>query len=281
MMIDVVSWVKDGAWVLPKTLKQLENVLPSECVHRKIMVDDYSNDETREIGKDFNWEVYTNPHSGISSGANFALSKVDCPYFMSLEQDLFLSDDWWNKIPRLLDTPNVMVASGIRLPNKPVALRKLEDYIMTQYQKMGNSESLFLYGKTLDNTIYKTELLRKIGGFPKLAISPGVDNVLAIKVNEHGLKWIVDFDVKSSHLRNGLIEELKHYYWYGICNHELNKYLGEFGAKNSKILLYTLISPVAGIKIAFKKKCWQIIPTYTSIRLSIFLGILRSHLICT
>lgn len=50
---DVVSWVKDGAWVLPTTLKKLEEALPSEFVHRKIAVDDHSNDDTVKILKDF------------------------------------------------------------------------------------------------------------------------------------------------------------------------------------------------------------------------------------
>ena len=77
-MFDVVSWVKDGGWVLPATLKRLEEVLPAEFVHRKIAVDDHSVDDTVRVLKDFGWEVYSNPKTGISSGANYALSKVDC-----------------------------------------------------------------------------------------------------------------------------------------------------------------------------------------------------------
>ena len=123
---DLITWVKDGAWVLPTTLKRLEDVLPTELVHRKIMVDDGSKDETRNIGKDFNWEVYSNPGSGISSGANYALSKVDCPFFMSFEQDLFLSRDWCAKIFRLMENDKVAVASGIRFSNCPKAVHDLE-----------------------------------------------------------------------------------------------------------------------------------------------------------
>ena len=61
---------------MPTTLKNLEEILPSEFVPRKIMIDDGSTDETRAIAKDFNWEVYSNPESGISSGANYALNHV-------------------------------------------------------------------------------------------------------------------------------------------------------------------------------------------------------------
>lgn len=78
---DIITWVKEGSWVLPTTLKRLEKVLPNEKVHRKIMIDDHSKDETKAIGKEFNWEVYSNPSSGISSAANYVLNKVDCLLF--------------------------------------------------------------------------------------------------------------------------------------------------------------------------------------------------------
>jgi len=45
------------------------------------MIDDHSKDETKAIGKEFNWEVYSNPSSGISSEANYVLNKVDCLLF--------------------------------------------------------------------------------------------------------------------------------------------------------------------------------------------------------
>jgi len=36
---------------------------------------------------------------------------------------------------------------------------------------------------TLDNTMYKTGVIRKLGGFPKLYISGGVDIVLAKRLH--------------------------------------------------------------------------------------------------
>ena len=78
---DIITWVKEEEGVLPTTLKRLEKVLPNEKVHHKIMIDDHSKDETKAIGKEFNREVYSNPSSGISSAANYALNKVDCLLF--------------------------------------------------------------------------------------------------------------------------------------------------------------------------------------------------------
>ena len=120
-------------WVLPVTLKKLEEALPSEFVHRKIAVDDHSSDDTVKILKDFGWDVYPNPNSGISSGANYSLSKVDCPFFMSFEQDLLLANDWWPRLPELLDESDGAVASGVRFSTKPKAVHDLEKYVYRVY----------------------------------------------------------------------------------------------------------------------------------------------------
>lgn len=36
---DVISWVKDGGWMLPKTLKNLHEVPPREFVQRKLAIE--------------------------------------------------------------------------------------------------------------------------------------------------------------------------------------------------------------------------------------------------
>ncbi|NIW13622.1 MAG: glycosyltransferase, partial [Candidatus Thorarchaeota archaeon] len=92
-------------------------------------VDDDSVDDTREIAKSFGWQVFFNEGKGISSGANTALKHVTSDFFVSFEQDLLLAWDWWEKIPRLLKGEKVAVASGVRVPNQPEALRKLQEYI--------------------------------------------------------------------------------------------------------------------------------------------------------
>lgn len=114
-------------------LEETGRSLPSEFVHRKIAVDDHSSDDTVKILKDFGWDVYPNPNSGISSGANYALSKVDCPFFMSFEQDLLLANDWWPRLPELLDESDVAVASGVRFSTKPKAVHDLEKYVYRKY----------------------------------------------------------------------------------------------------------------------------------------------------
>jgi glycosyltransferase involved in cell wall biosynthesis len=202
-------WTKNGEPYLPRVLKRIEEVIPAEAVHRKILVDDSSTDRTVEIAKEFNWEVYLNPEGGIPSGANEALRHVDCSYFISFEQDLVLSKDWWLNVQLLLEKNRVVVASGVRLPDRPLALKKLQEFVTEVYRTKTMKNTSFFYGKTLDNTIYQTEVVRRMGGFPKLRVNGGVDNVLAKTVHDCGYVWKVNYDVISTHLRKGLDRRVK------------------------------------------------------------------------
>jgi glycosyltransferase involved in cell wall biosynthesis len=77
MEVDLVMWTRNGAETLPKVLRRIDEVVPKEVVCHKILVDDHSVDDTTEIAKEFNWQVYPNPKTGISSGANEALRHID------------------------------------------------------------------------------------------------------------------------------------------------------------------------------------------------------------
>jgi len=274
--VDVVMWTKNGESFLPTVLKQIDKVIPSENLSNKIMVDDKSTDETVIIGKSYNWKVYMNPKGGISSGANEALRHVRSKMFVSVEQDLVLAENWWEKIPLLLEDEKVMVASGIRIPDKPSALKLIGEYTNQRYLQQTKVNASFPYGKTLDNTIYKTKALRQIGGFPRLRINAGVDTALVKQVNCNGRLWKVDFGVKSTHLRHGFVNELRHGYWYGKESVALSKELGEEPVLFS-MLIRTLFSPLRGLQIAYDKMCWQISLVYPLMRLSTFLGVLRGH----
>ncbi len=279
-------WVKDGAWVLPKTLRRLEQVLPNKSVHRKIMVDDHSTDESRDIGKRFGWEVYANSESGISSGANFALSMVDCPYFMSVEQDLLLSKHWWSQVSCLLSDSKFGAASGVRFSNKPQAVHDLEQYAyrkylvdpqIASYLSKRKLSSLTL-GKTLDNTMYKTDVIRAIGGFPCMSANCGVDTMLVFKLRQHGYDWNVNPLCQSVHLRRGLQQILNHQKWYAAASQEITYKLEQLGLSADdldhgiKHSFRWLLSPFVGTFVAAKMRNPLICIVYPLIKLYNFLG---------
>jgi glycosyltransferase involved in cell wall biosynthesis len=266
-------WTKNGADTLSAVLNRINEVIPTESVNNRVVVDDHSTDNTRAIAQHFGWNVVQNAGMGISDGANTALRQVESPFFVSFEQDLVLARDWWQKIPRLLANSRVAVASGVRISNQPRVVKEIQEYSMELYERRTKSEEFFLYGKTLDNTLYRTEVLQSLGGFPQLKISAGVDNVLAQKIHLLGFKWAVDYSVKSVHLRKGLRQELDHYYWYGTCMVSLDPVLFRRNVNLRGFALRWLLSPVRGLDIAVKKKAPEALYVYPLMRLATLRGI--------
>jgi len=267
MKVDLVMWTKNGESTLPKVLQRIEQAIPKKNICHKVIIDDGSKDNTVEIAKRFGWEVYPNPLGGIPSGANEALKHVDCEFFISFEQDLVLAWDWWNKIPRYMKNPKVAIASGMRFASQPRGVTKLQQYVAKKYRGestlspwlRSREMSAFTLGKTLDNTIYRTQVLRSIGGFPKMRTNAGVDTVLAYKIQDAGYMWVVDYNVQSVHLRKGLMDELKHQYSYGAQLREIWRQIERQSTAKPLINRFSVISrllysPLTGIFVAFKTK---------------------------
>jgi glycosyltransferase involved in cell wall biosynthesis len=127
--VDLVMWTFNGQATLPIVFKQIDKVIPKEHIGKKIVSDDGSIDKTVEIAKSFGWTVYPNEGKGISDGANTALKNVESEFFVSFEQDLLLSPNWWSKIPNLLSDSKVAAASGMRFADKPQGVKKLQMYV--------------------------------------------------------------------------------------------------------------------------------------------------------
>ena len=263
--VDLVMWTKNGAETLPFVLKRISEIIPIEFVNNRIIVDDHSSDETRSIAQNFGWQIVFNEGTGISDGANTALKNVESECFVSFEQDLLLARDWWGKIPNFLEDPQVAAASGMRFADKPRGVRKLQQYVAKKYRGEANlaswlrnrKTSAFTLGSTLDNTIYKTEIIRAVGGFPKMHVNAGVDSTLAYKLKQSGYRWVVDYDVQSTHIRKGLKQELQHQYWYGTQLYEIWRKIEEDTNQRapmtaSGIMYRFLISPFTGLFVALK-----------------------------
>jgi glycosyltransferase involved in cell wall biosynthesis len=260
---DLVMWAKNGAATLPQVLACIDEVVPRENVCHKILVDDHSVDDTVKIAKEFGWQVYPNPQSGISSGANEALRHVDTDTFISFEQDLLLSKSWWNKIPSQLKG-NVAVVSGLRFSVSPKYLKALQIYSLKK-----------LLPRTLDNSIWKTKVVRDVGGFPDSPTSSGVDTLMLQKICDVGWNWVVDCSVQSIHLHSGLANEMKRQYWYGLAYNTVKNHVA--GPTKFGVMLHCLLSPLMGFKIMVNIRSPQVVFAYPLLRLSHAKGMLRSR----
>ena len=282
-------WTKNGAKTLPHVLKRISEVIPDEFVNNHVIVDDQSIDDTVEIVKSFDWTVVFNEGTGISDGANTALKHVTSEYFISFEQDLLLNSDWWEKIPSYLENPKVAAASGMRFADKPAGVRKLQQYVAQKYR--GEAElaswlrtrkpAAFTLGKTLDNTVYRTKVIKTLGGFPKMNVNAGVDAVLSYKIGQAGYHWVVDYAVQSVHLRQGLKQELQHQYWYATQLYEIwariqNETNKPPPISKNGVFYRFCISPFTGLFVAFKTKEPTITYIHPLIRFYYIKGLLEA-----
>lgn len=277
-------WTKNGERTLPLVLKRIDEVIPQENVNDKILVDDHSTDNTVKIAKDFNWKVYVNPNSGIPFGANEALRHVTTPIFISFEQDLLLAKDWWDCIPPYMQEPNIAVAGGIRVFDNRI-LRAISGFHSERLGKQGEIEV------SMDNTIYKTKVIKALGGFPN-ECPICTDTILYKKINWFTpYKWVIDSKVVSLHLRKGIRHELEHSgvmankckrtklcgcYYVPHFNEPTLIIKPKFAASKLTLVRMFLTSPIRGFHVAVKKKCPEIFFVYPLIRLYIFKSCLKT-----
>jgi glycosyltransferase involved in cell wall biosynthesis len=268
--VDLVMWAKNGATMLTKVLERIDEVIPREVIGKKVFVDDSSVDNSSSIAKNFGWLVFTNEKGGIGAGANLALRQVTNEHFISLEQDVVLAGDWWEKIPKYLMEKDVAVAQGWRISDHSV-IGKIDEYSMERFR--GSLCSI-------DNTIYKTKIIKALGGFPEHLRYTGVDAHIHQSVLNAGFKWVTDCTILSVHLRKGgLREQIKRYYLYGIDMPILAKEELFIGAGATSGLRRSasiaLFSPFRGLEIAIKKRCPQAVYYYPFIRFSHLKGALK------
>ena len=288
--VDLVMWTFNGAKTLPAVLKRINEVIPRQFVEEKVISDDHSSDKTREIAESYGWTVVLNEGKGISDNANNALKHVESEFFVSFEQDILLANDWWSEIPKALSNSKVAASSGMRFADKPRGVRALQKYVAMKYRGDAQLESwlrgremaAFTLGKTLDNTIYRTRIVREVGGFPKLASSSGVDTILAYEIASHGYGWNVNYDVQSVHVRQSLKQELHHQYWYAKQLPEMWRKISDATHKQAPpvtkfgIIYRLFISPFTGLFMAYKTREPSLVYIHPLIRLYYLLGYLAS-----
>jgi glycosyltransferase involved in cell wall biosynthesis len=283
-------WTFNGAATLPAVLKRISQVIPVDYVNKRVISDDHSTDDTRKIAEANGWTVVLNEGRGISDNANTALKNVESEFFVSFEQDLLLAWDWWSRIPKALDDVKVAAASGMRFADKPRGVRMLQLYVARKYRGEAQLESwlrgremaAFTLGKTLDNTVFRTRVVREVGGFPKLASSSGVDTVLAYELDEHGYQWKVDYGVQSVHLRGSLRQELNHQYWYAKQLREMWRRISQASRRQAPpvtkfdVFYRFAMSLFTGLFMAFQTREPTLVYIHALIRLYYLRGFLSA-----
>jgi glycosyltransferase involved in cell wall biosynthesis len=245
LKLDLCIWTLNSGGTLDQCLASIDKAVPAENVCHKIAVDGGSRDNTLDILRNHGWTTYSSP-SGIARQANAALSKVDTEFFATFEHDIILQREWFGRMAKLIELPQVACAQGIR---NIVGIRGVDTIERWRWQKTRKNlanydtveSSLFGY-HSLDNNLFRTEAVRKAGGFPyDCPIS--VDRFIHNSLIDAGYKWMIDLDCQSQHVRKGLLN----FYRHGISEVLSTKYLAHNPEKMEKKIRRFLKPPAIRI----------------------------------
>jgi hypothetical protein len=212
-------------------------------------------DDTVKVAKRFGWTVYANQGSGIYDAVETALSYVTTEFFISIEHDIILSKDWWEKMTAYMKDETIAVAQGVRVATSPI-LRKLDEYVIERRDKKPSKLCI-----SIDNNLYRTDMLRKFGlNVARHTLSRNV-------LEENGFKWLIDRHVISDHIRPNIQYLIKHDYKM----HKLSACQNRRRRITKNVMLF-LFSPFRALQICLKKKCYQMLIIYPLDRLAILMA---------
>lgn len=213
LSIDVFIPTKDSGKTIEKCL---DSLITANIPINKIIVVDASKDNTKEIiskwctNRDIKYEIYDQHGYGVGMARQIGLKYIETSIFASIDSDVILSGNWYDKISEYMILDNVVVASGfLYFGNIGNAMYRFIDWKRRKY----------IFHITLGNCLMNKANLIKIGEFNKEYDSSEDTELYEEKVlKSKKYRWILDRNVIAYNPR-GLMEELKHSFWYGKHYH--------------------------------------------------------------
>lgn len=252
MKIDLLIWTLNSEKTLPITLRSIEKAIPKENINQKIIVDGGSIDNTIQIAEKNGWTIIKSK-KGIAKQANLGLKHIETSVFASFEHDIILDPNWFYKIKDTIKPENVAASQGIRLSINPT-LRAIDKYAAEHGRVV-----------SIDNNLYKTEIIRKLGGF-KEQFYASADRDLQDRIRQNGYKWIINKNIISLHNKTGLKTTAKHM--------QKLSFFDSYEKEDSKkaIIKTFFFSPLRGLQIAIKEKQPQTFLVYPYLRFYVMKG---------
>lgn len=196
----VPVWNEEGS-IIP-TLNSILNQNYRLDLLEIIVVDDCSTDETCDIVKkfvsDFGYKNITlikhNKNLGKGGALNTALKKAEGEFFWVYDADSLASKDLLNSLlERFYEKENSDVAAVIAITliqNQGKWIEKMQrlEYVMTAFGRklLGSVDTLHI---TNALTLFKTNILRKVGGFDQGNLTE--DFEIAMKLRYNGYRIVM------------------------------------------------------------------------------------------
>jgi glycosyltransferase involved in cell wall biosynthesis len=152
--VDVVILTKNSERLLKKCIDSVYRNVP---VDRLIVVDGYSTDNTMRIVKQFQRRygnvIFVQDKGTRSSARQIAMSKVKSDWFMFVDSDVILSENWFSKAEKLIKD-DIGAIWGIEIWSvlrKTKILKLFERVTLKIFEKRGGTHDLLVRRKAIED----------------------------------------------------------------------------------------------------------------------------------
>lgn len=184
--------VHNGEKYVEKCLNSILNIeYPKEKL-KIIVIDDGSTDRTSDIVKKYkNVKLITQTHSGKAVAMNNGLKHVKTDVFGCMDVDSFPEKDYLMKMVGYIENGTASaVTPAMKVSNKSSLLSKIQwvEYIYNIFLR--KSLSLFNCEYVLPGpgSIYKTSLLKKLGGFDESILTEDTEIAFRMQKKKYKIK---------------------------------------------------------------------------------------------
>lgn len=232
LKIDLVMWTFQSADTLQQSLASIESSILTENVCHRILVDAGSTDRTKEIAREHGWTVHLFLEKPIArlerllAQIDYAISLVDTEFFASFEHDILLAPEWLQRMEYLIrQSPKIGTVQGTRVT--------VAKGVLDATYRSRRAFEIKTQGPSFDNTLYRTEAIRKVRFSNRGDLSEDLRQV--------GYDWVIDRACVSGHLRPSLSYCMKH---------DILAWRGETYQWTDRSLPRLIFSIVKGVRIA-------------------------------
>jgi len=159
-----------------------------------IVINDGSTDDTPNIVKRYNGVTLINNKFNLGlkvASLNISLKKVDTDLFGCLDADSIVTKDSLKKMIHFFQNPKTgSVINSVMVRDPDNLLRKIQhlEYIFSNFSRrlMSKVDTLYVTPGVL--SLYRTELIKKLGGFDEDNLTEDMEIAMRLKYNHYNVK---------------------------------------------------------------------------------------------
>lgn len=212
-----------------------------------LVINDGSKDKTAEItesiiqkSKGYKIILINQANAGKGSAMNNALKQASGDFFISLDADSYVRADALKVIMPYFENPEVScVLPVIKVKNPKTIIQKLQyvEYLVNFFYKKLMSKLDCIHVTPGPFSVYKTDILRKLGGFDENNLTEDLEMALRLQKHHYKIEQILGTEVLTDAPVNFKAFYKQRNRWYkgsliNVWNYRnilFNRSYGEFG----------------------------------------------------